>query len=49
MNMHHHQFILYINSPDLNGVFKTELKDMPYDEDTDVVDMDKVRDDGSRK
>ena len=45
----HHQFILYINSPDLNGVFKTELKDMPYDEDTDVVDMDKVRDDGSRK
>lgn len=42
----HHQSVLYIHSPDLSGVHKAELKDMPYDKDTDVVDMNKVSDDG---
>lgn len=46
--LEHHQFILYINHPDLDGVYKSELKDMPYDKDTEVVDMNKVNDDGTR-
>lgn len=46
--LEHHQFILYINHPDLDGVYKSELKDMPYDRDTEVVDMNKVNDDGTR-
>lgn len=44
----HHQSVLYIHSPELSGVSKAELKDMPYDEDTEVVDMNKVNDDGTR-
>ena len=46
--LEHHQFILYINHPDLDGFYKSELKDMPYDKDTEVVDMNKVNDDGTR-
>ncbi|HBV22924.1 MAG TPA: hypothetical protein DEB42_03940 [Jeotgalicoccus sp.] len=46
--LEHHQFILYINHPNVDGVHKAELKDMPYDKDTEVVDMNKVNDDGTR-
>ena len=46
--LEHHQFILYINHPDGDGVYKSELKDVPYDKDTEVVDMNKVNDDGTR-
>lgn len=46
--LEHHQFILYINHPDVDGVYKSELKDVPYDKDTEVVDMNKVNDDGTR-
>lgn len=44
----HHQSVLYIHGSDLYGVDKAELKDMPYDKDTEVVDMNKVNDDGTR-
>ncbi|MGO1922719.1 MAG: hypothetical protein ACTH14_02700 [Jeotgalicoccus sp.] len=46
--LEHHQFILYINHPDLDGVDRASLKDAPYDDDTEVVDMNKVNDDGTR-
>lgn len=42
--LEHHQYILYINHPDLDGVYKSEMKDMPYDRDTEVVDMEQVND-----
>lgn len=44
----HHQSVLYIHSPDLTGVHQADLQDMPYDDDTEVVDMNKVNDDGTR-
>ncbi|MDO5360258.1 MAG: hypothetical protein Q4E92_05745 [Jeotgalicoccus sp.] len=44
----HHQSVLYIHSRDLSGVHKAELKDMPYDKGTEVIDMNKVNDDGTR-
>lgn len=40
----HHQSVLYINSPDLHGSHKSELKDEGYSEDTDVIDMSKIKD-----
>lgn len=46
--LEHHQFILYIDHPDLDGVDRASLKDAPYDADTEVVDMNKVNDDGTR-
>lgn len=39
----HHQSVLYINSPDFHGAHKTELKDVGYDEDTEIIDMNKER------
>ena len=46
--LEHHQFILYIDNPDLGGVDRASLKNVPYDADTEVVDMNKVSDDGKR-
>lgn len=46
--LEHHQFILYINHPDLEGVYKSELKDLPNDKDAEVIDMNKVNNDGTR-
>lgn len=44
----HHQSVLYIHSPDFTGVNQVDWQDLPYDDDTEVVDMNKVNDDGTR-
>lgn len=41
--MEHHHSLLYIDSPDMHGSHKTELKDMDYDEGTEIIDMNKVK------
>ena len=46
--LEHHQFILYIDHPNVDGVFVSELKDMKYDDDAEVVDMNKVSDNNKR-